>query len=210
MRDLRALPAARLAMVEVLVFLPPVTELMRLLPTEVATEDAALLTAFCPAFLTAALVLEEVFLPSFPALAASFSASFSAFAASLAASFSALAASFSAFAASSSASFWALSSSVAFMIISYALSRSTLSRYLRSNSSAAMTLRTKLSSAAPMRLCGGRMRARSTISGMPFSSRQLTSACPTPSAMMASSVANSGLTRNAFAAARTAFCSAGV
>ena len=65
-------------------------------------------------------------------------------------------------------------------------------------------------SAGPIRLCGGRIFARSTTPGTPSASRKLTSASPTPSSMSVCSVSNAGFTRNARAAARTDFCSAGV
>ena len=54
------------------------------------------------------------------------------------------------------------------------------------------------------------MNALCTTVGAPFSSRQDTSASPTPSSMIASSVLNALLALNAPAAAFTAFCSAGV
>ena len=46
--------------------------------------------------------------------------------------------------------------------------------------------------------------------GTPFSSRKEVSASPTPSSMMTSSALKAGLARRDCAAARTAFCSAGV
>ena len=51
MTELRALVAARLAMVEALAFLPPVTELTMLRLSELMTEEVALVTAFCAVFL---------------------------------------------------------------------------------------------------------------------------------------------------------------
>ena len=58
--------------------------------------------------------------------------------------------------------------------------------------------------------CGGRMRARSTGSGIPFSSRKETRASPTPSSAIASATLMLGLLRKVSAAALTAFWSRGV
>ena len=66
------------------------------------------------------------------------------------------------------------------------------------------------SEAAAIKHCGGRIFAFSTIEGLPSSSRKLTSASPVPSSKMTSSLLKLGFARNASAAARTAFCSAGV
>src|SRR5690606_33489796 len=55
----------------------------------------------------------------------------------------------------------------------------------------------------PIRLYGGRTYARSTTPGRPFSSRNDTSASPTPSSVIAVSTSSSGFTRNVSAAART-------
>ena len=64
--------------------------------------------------------------------------------------------------------------------------------------------------AAAMRHCGGRTLAFSTTLGRPSSSRKDTSASPVPRLRMASALSKAGLARNDSAAARTAFCSAGV
>ena len=52
---------------------------------------------------------------------------------------------------------------------------------------------------------GGRMVARSTTPGAPFSSRKDTSASPVFREAMASSVSKAGLARKVWAAVRTAF-----
>ena len=52
--DFSAVDAARLAMVSASVFLPPATELTILVPTELMTEETALLAAFSTAFFLAA------------------------------------------------------------------------------------------------------------------------------------------------------------
>ena len=79
--ELRALLAARLAMVAALVCLPPVTELMILWLTAVTTEDAATVAAFwtvlrrCSASFSAALAAAaSSFWRCFSAAAAAFSA----------------------------------------------------------------------------------------------------------------------------------------
>ena len=65
-------------------------------------------------------------------------------------------------------------------------------------------------SAAPMRHSGGSTFARSTTHGWPSSFRSDTSASPVPSSSSASAESKAGFSRKADAAARTAFCSAGV
>ena len=67
-----------------------------------------------------------------------------------------------------------------------------------------------IASGAPIRLCGQMIFVRCTMAGMPSSPRNDVSASPTPSSMIASSALNAGFSRNACAATRTAFSSAGV
>ena len=61
-----------------------------------------------------------------------------------------------------------------------------------------------------MKLCGGRIIARSTIFGSPFSFRNEISASPVASDLIASSVLNSEFGLKEFAAALIAFSSDGV
>ncbi len=82
--------------------------------------------------------------------------------------------------------------------------------YLCFMSLASITARRSSSVMVPMRLCGGSMNARCTMPGTPFSSRQDTSASPTPSSIIAVCVSNAGFVRNVCAAVFTAFCSLGV
>ena len=63
---------------------------------------------------------------------------------------------------------------------------------------------------APIRPRGGKIRARSTMLGAPSACSVETSASPTPSSVITSSTSSFGLGRKVSAAARTAFCSAGV
>ena len=65
-------------------------------------------------------------------------------------------------------------------------------------------------SAAAMRHSGGSTRARSTMLGWPSSFSSDTSASPVPNSSNASAESKAGFSRKAAAAARTAFCSAGV
>ena len=71
------------------------------------------------------------------------------------------------------------------------------------------SLRTDSSQGA-MRDWGQMMAVSCTIWGTPFSSRKEVRASPVPRFMMTSSVRKAGLGRKVDAAARTAFCSAGV
>ena len=64
--------------------------------------------------------------------------------------------------------------------------------------------------AAPIEHSGGSTLARCTTLGRPSSSSSETSASPVPTSPSAASASRSGLARKAAAAARTAFCSAGV
>src|SRR6516165_3240259 len=57
----------------------------------------------------------------------------------------------------------------------------------------------------PIRLCGGYTRARSTMPGVPLSSRKETSASPTASSVMAFCTSSLGFVRKVSAAARSAF-----
>ena len=76
--------------------------------------------------------------------------------------------------------------------------------------SCSMAFMRAIGSGAPMRLCGQTIFVRCTTAGTPDASRNEVSASPTPSSMMASSARKAGLARNACAATRTAFSSAGV
>ena len=63
---------------------------------------------------------------------------------------------------------------------------------------------------APIKLWGGRIRHRCTTLGMPFSSSTDTRASPVPSSISACLVSKAGFARKDWAAAFTAFSSAGV
>ena len=57
----------------------------------------------------------------------------------------------------------------------------------------------------PIREAGGMIHARSTTTGVPFSSRHDTSASPTASSVMAFTVSNCAFARNVSAAVLTTF-----
>ena len=79
MTELRALVAARLAMVPALVVLPPVTELTMLWLTAVITEEVALVTAFWATFFLAAASFSACFWAAASSFRRCFSASASSF-----------------------------------------------------------------------------------------------------------------------------------